>query len=413
MEKKLRILVLTSSTGGGHDARAQAFAQWCFVLYRHAVDVRIEQMLEKSSLINRSGVSLYNWIQMKLPFLHNIFYETVELLSVLNRSSVTLGRTYYHEVLEDYKPHLILSVHDCLNRGYFPYAREVLGEANVRCATYCGEFSGGWGYSRNWLEPTVDAFISRTETARDYAIKHGMPEEKTRVRGHLMRPQAMLETLDEGRRIRYRWRELGLKTDRFTVFLATGGNGANNHLALLPTLLKHAGKLQVIAICGRNNETYNELMHWRSNHPQLPMFIDGFTDVMHLLIQASDVIVTRGGTTTCAKALHYGCPIIFNAFNGIMPQEKLTWKFFRNGAHSEKIESAGDFSSLLDEWMDTPEAFENYQKEFRSMQYPDDQMELIEDLITLAEEVTPTRATRYPFPPIRGDENSSVSGNRP
>ncbi len=25
---KLRILVLTSSTGGGHDARAEAFAEW-------------------------------------------------------------------------------------------------------------------------------------------------------------------------------------------------------------------------------------------------------------------------------------------------------------------------------------------------------------------------------------------------
>ncbi|GAB5562096.1 MAG: hypothetical protein SynsKO_37430 [Synoicihabitans sp.] len=401
MEKKLRILVLTSSTGGGHDARAQAFAQWCFVLYRHDVDVRIEQMLEKSSVINRSGVTLYNWIQMNLPFLHNFFYATVELLSFLNRSSVALGRGYYHDVLEEYRPHLILSVHDCLNRGYFQYARKLLGADKVKCATYCGEFSGGWGYSRNWLEPSVDMYISRTETARDYAVMNGMPPEKTRVRGHLMRPQSLLETLDTAGRIRYRWRELGLKTDCFTVFLATGGNGANNHLALLPSLLKHADKLQVIAICGRNNETYNELMHWRSNHPQLPLFIDGFTDVMHLLIQASDVIVTRGGTTTCAKALHYGCPIIFNGFNGIMPQEKLTWKFFRNGAGSRHIESAADFSSIIDEWMETPEAFDEYQRRFRSMQYPDDQKELIEDLVGLAEEVTETRATRHPFPPLR------------
>lgn len=401
MDKKIRILVLTSSTGGGHDARARAFAEWCFALYRHGVDVRIEQMLEKSSVINRTGVNLYNWIQMQLPFLHNVFYAAVELLSVLNRSSVTLGRGYYQQVLAEYRPHLVLSVHDCLNRGYFQLARKQLGAEHVRCATYCGEFSGGWGYSRNWLEPTVDMFISRTETARDYAVKNGMAVEKTRVRGHLMRPQAMLEPLSDRARIRYRWRELGLKPDCFTVFLATGGNGANNHLALLPTLLKHASNLQVIAICGRNKETYNELIHWRSNHPELPMFIDGFTDVMHLLIQASDVIVTRGGTTTCAKALHYGCPIIFNAFNGIMPQEKLTWKFFRNGAHAEKIESAGDFSRLIDTWVQAPETYECYREDFTAMQYPDDQTELIQDLIGLAEEVALTRATRHPFPPER------------
>lgn len=70
---KLRILVLTSSTGGGHDARAEAFAEWCFQLYRHDVDVRIEQMLEASSLFYRSGVNLYNWIQKKSPWLHKIF----------------------------------------------------------------------------------------------------------------------------------------------------------------------------------------------------------------------------------------------------------------------------------------------------------------------------------------------------
>ena len=58
---KIRILILTSSTGGGHDARAEAFAEWCFQLYRHEVDVRIEQMLEKSSVVNRAGVGFYRY----------------------------------------------------------------------------------------------------------------------------------------------------------------------------------------------------------------------------------------------------------------------------------------------------------------------------------------------------------------
>ena len=407
MDKKLRILVLTSSTGGGHDARAQAFAEWCFALYQYGVDVRIEQMLENSSVINSSGVRLYNWIQMRFPFLHNLFYAAVELLSVLNRSGVTLGRTYYREVLEEYRPHLVLSVHDCLNRGYFQYAREILGgEDKVRCATYCGEFSGGWGFSRNWLEPSVDMFVARTNTARDFAVKNGIDPGKIRVRGHLMRPQASIEIFSPREQVRYRTRELGLKPDRFTVFLATGGNGANNHLSLLPTLLKHAESLQVIAICGRNNDTYNELMHWRSNHPELPMFIDGYSDEMHLLVQVSDAIVTRGGTTTCAKALNFSCPIIFNAFNGIMPQEKLTWKFFRNGARSQKIESGDDFSKLIDEWMGNRETYDRYLSDFITLRYADDQTELIEGFVALAEEVAEMKVERFPFPPQRGNGDS-------
>src|ERR1700755_129072 len=150
---RVRILVLTSSTGAGHDARAQAFAEWCFELYRHDVDVRIEQMLEKSSGFFSACVNFYNWIQKKSPWLHKAFYLFVGLLIFLNKSRVICGRASYERVLLEYKPHLIFSVHDCLNRGYFQLARKLLGPENVRCAIYCGEFSGGWGYSRNWIEP--------------------------------------------------------------------------------------------------------------------------------------------------------------------------------------------------------------------------------------------------------------------
>ncbi|MFA5265519.1 MAG: glycosyltransferase [Opitutaceae bacterium] len=400
---RIRILVLTSSTGGGHDARAEAFAEWCFQLYRHDVDVRIDQMLEKSSVFNRSGVGFYNWIQKHAPILHSGFYAVVELLSFINRRSVHFGESYYVKVLREYRPHLVFSVHDCLNRGYFQVARKVLGEGKVRCATYCGEFSGGWGYSRNWIESSVDLYISRTSTANDYAVKLGIAPEKTRVRGSLMRPRVYWELIAPEERGRFRERKLGLRPDLFTVFLATGGNGANNHFALLPALLKHAGRCQAIAICGRNKEVFNELMHWRANHPEFDLYVEGYSESVHLLLQASDAIVTRGGTTTCAKALHFKCPIVFNAFGGIMPQEELTWKFFRNGAASEKVESTGDFERIFDRWMDDPEAYPRALANFLGMRYEEDPTVVIDELVGLANEVAHTKMRRQAFPPPNGN----------
>lgn len=396
---KVRILVLTSSTGGGHDARAEAFAEWCFQLYRHDVDVRIEQMLEKSSWFNRAGVNIYNWIQRRSPWMHKVFFTIIEVLSFINSRSVTIGRSFYVQVLEEYRPHLILSVHDCLNRGYFQLARKVLGREQVRCATYCGEFSGGWGYSRNWIEPSVDLHFSRTPTARDFAIKHGIPADRALVRGYLMRPRYYLEYFTENARSLYREKELGLKADLFTVFLATGSNGANNHLALLPTLVAHADKCQAIIICGKDKETYNDLIHWRANHPEFNCHIEGYTEVMHLLLQASDVIVTRGGTTTCAKAISFECPIIFNAFGGIMPQERLTWKFFRNGADSQKIETVGDFAAIIDRWMANPQSYTQAKQAFLELRYDEDPTLLIDELVGLANEVAQNKLARRKFPP--------------
>ena len=395
--------MLTSSTGGGHDARAQAFAEWCFQLYRHEVDVRIEQMLEESTKLYRGGVNFYNWIQRKSPWMHKAFYTVVEGLSFLNRRTVTLGRHYYERVLREYRPHLVFSVHDCLNRGYFQLARKILGAENVRCATYCGEFSGGWGYSWNWVEPTVDLYFSRTATANDYAIKLGLPPAKARVRGYLMQPRTYLEVFTPEERRRYREKKLGLRHDRFTVFLATGMNGANNHLELLPALLSHADKVQAIVVCGRNHQAYNELVHWRTQHPELSCFIDSYSDVVYLLMQASDVIVTRGGTTTCAKALHFKCPIIFNAFGGIMPQERLTVKFFRNPGAAELVQNAAQFRGLIDGWMTDPALYQRLRENFLKLRDVENPTLLIEELVGLAQEAAHLQHSRPPFPLSNGN----------
>ncbi len=404
---KIRILILTSSTGGGHDARAEAFAEWCFQLYRHEVDVRIEQMLEKSSVVNRAGVGFYNRIQKVAPWLHTAFYTFVELLSYINSRDVTFGRSYFIGVLREYQPHLILSVHDCLNRGYFQLARETLGADRVRCVTYCGEFSGGWGYSRNWIEPSVDLYFSRTPTARDFAVKSGIAPEKSRVRGNLMLPRALLETVTPAERGNFRVKRLGLRPDLFTVFLATGGNGANQHLELLPKLVKYADRVQAIVICGKNKQSYNELVHWRANHPEFNCYLEGYSEVVHLLMQASDAIVTRGGTTTCAKALHFRCPIIFNAFQGIMPQEELTWKFFRNGAASNKIENAADFARIIDTWMADPATYARVKENFLKLRYDEDPTLLIDEIVELANDVAQAKLQRRAFPPANGQAASA------
>jgi len=397
---RVRILILTSSTGAGHDARAQAFAEWCFELYRHDVDVRIEQMLEKSSTFFRWGVNFYNWIQQKSPWIHKAFFLFVELLSLVNRRSVSWGRAYYEKVLLDYRPHLVFSVHDCLNRGYFQLARKLLGADKVRCATYCGEFSGGFGYSVNWVEPSADLYISRTPTARDYAVKLGMERDRTRVRGHLMRPRAHLEVLKTASAKRdYLVEKLELTPDRFTVFLATGGNGANNHLELLPKLLPYGDRVQAIVICGRNREAYNEVVHWRNEHPELDVFVDGFSEEVHLLLQVSDAIVTRGGTTTCAKALHFECPIIFNAIGGVMPQEELTVKFFRNARGAELVTDADDFADLLKQWMEHPKSYRELRERFISLRYDEDPTTVIEELVALGSAAAGAKLKPREFPP--------------
>jgi processive 1,2-diacylglycerol beta-glucosyltransferase len=116
-------------------------------------------------------------------------------------------------------------------------------------------------------------------------------------------------------------------------------------------------------------------------------------------MQVSDAIVTRGGTTTCAKALHFRCPIIFNAIGGIMPQEELTVKFFRNGGGAELIANADDFARIIGSWMENRGNYDRLRANFLKLRYEEDPTLVIRELVDLAQEASGTDLRPGPFPP--------------
>jgi len=219
------------------------------------------------------------------------------------------------------------------------------------------------------------------------------------VRGHLMQPRQHIGFMNRQARAAYLEEELELRTDLFTVFLATGGNGANNHLELLAALLPHANRVQAVVICGKNREAYNQVLSWRTDHPQLHCFLDRYSEEVHLLMQVSDVIVTRGGTTSCAKALHFRCPIIFNGLGGVMPQEELTVKFFNRGAGVAVVKEAADLGRLVADWLSNRSNYEHFRDDFLKLRYEEDPTLVITELVDLAQEVAHTAYRPGPFPP--------------
>jgi processive 1,2-diacylglycerol beta-glucosyltransferase len=119
--------------------------------------------------------------------------------------------------------------------------------------------------------------------------------------------------------------------------------------------------------------------------------------VVHLLMQASDAIVTRGGTTTCAKALHFRCPIIFNTFGGVMPQERLTVKFFKNCDAAELVQNAAQFRSLIESWLANGGSYERLRQNFLRLRYEEDPTTLIDELVGLAQDAAGFKVSRLPL----------------
>ena len=371
----LRILVLTSSTGSGHDMRANAFAQWVRELHGDAVTVHIEQIIENSSWLGRFGVWVYNTIHRFCPVLHNIYFFIVEVFISSHSGRVSFGGSYYRRLLRELRPHLVFSVHDSTNRGYFEDAKRLLGK-EVRCVTYCGEFSGGYGYSRNWINPEADLFVARTREALDFAIKLGISRERSMVFHKLLPPDSFEQDIpEEGKE--QELRQLGLDPQKFTVFLATGGYGANHHLAFLKAILPLADQVQAIVICGRNRRIHDRLIRWSRQHSSLGTYIEGYSNRVADFLQLSDAIVTRGGANTTMEALHFGCPLLYNSLGGLMPQERCTVRYFLNKGAARIIRHPRDLLRILGQWGTFNPEYRSIQANLSSLHHEEDPRHLV------------------------------------
>ena len=199
--------------------------------------------------------------------------------------------------------------------------------------TFCAELRGGYGFSRNWVNSRADYFFARTEEAGQAAQVPGNGAEKVVVSGHWAPPAFYDPAMEEDATRTYLRQRLGLESDRFTLLLSTGGNGAQNHAALLRTLRAVGADLQVIALCGRNEEGRTWLEKWAPKEVYFPVRVlplyAGNAGTAEGVLGGGDK--SRGDHR--GEILLRGCPVVFNAMGGIMPQEMPTWRYF----HGRKI----------------------------------------------------------------------------
>ncbi|WOO43024.1 glycosyltransferase [Rubellicoccus peritrichatus] len=377
----MKLLILTSSTGGGHDLRANAIAAWAKERQDLGVETEIFRPLEASGALNDFGVNLYNQIQRKMPAAHHAYWSFLELAGLHRRPWQLSGVQPFVSKLESFRPDLIISVHAHLNHGYMELARRTLGQNKVKVGTYCGELEDGYGFSRHWVNPKADIFIGASEYCCGAAKRIGMVDEKNMLGGFMLRPssyKAYTETEKAACLENH-----GLDPKRFTLLLATGAVGANNHQKLLEALDWTQLDMQVVALCGKGQTVLDELNAWKPRHSKILLKALPYIDEMPLMLASASALVARGGTGTTSEAILAGCPLIANGIGGVMPQEMITLKYLRHFGITEKIASARDLPKLIKSWTESPKSLDEAKERMKSAKPPGEPSAIIERLANL------------------------------
>ncbi|MEM9445174.1 MAG: glycosyltransferase [Verrucomicrobiota bacterium] len=353
----MRILVITSSTGGGHDMRAQSFKAWANKLTDW--EVRVHQALESTHFIYALGVEIYNWIQRFFPRLHHLYFNYLEIMGIHRQASQLIGAEKFKKLLLDFKPEVLVSTHAHLNHGFFEYAVETLGgPAHLRCVTISTEFFGGYGFSKHWVNPKADLFIGGVAETCKAAIKLGMQPEKIFCGGFLLRPKFFDKACTLAKKEEFLG-QMDLSPSSFTLLLSTGAVGANNHIPILRALRQRDKPLQVIVLCGRDEARLNRVERWSDRPGKLKVKALGYWEDMPLLLQSVSATVTRPGAGTLSEAILTECPLIMNGIGGIMPQEWLNIKYGTKHGLIRVIRKPRDLCKILDNWERRPSDYQS------------------------------------------------------
>ena len=169
-----------------------------------------------------------------------------------------------------------------------------------------------------WIEPIKEQYvIAGTERAVEQARAFGHDNAHIfQASGMILRPDFYVEDNVDPVALR---KEMGLQADLPTAIVLFGGHGSKVMYYLTERLNTAGLPLQLILICGRNEELAAKLRGQKWN---MPVHVIGFTKEVHKLMRAADFLIGKPGPGSIAEAMVRKLPVLIECNAWTLPQER-------------------------------------------------------------------------------------------
>lgn len=357
----MNILILSASTGGGHNRASNALKSYITNADKNA-NVNIIDTLEYcSSALNKTVTLGYKAIAKNAPELYGTVYKRADketpFAELVNTLYVQFAKKLF-PLIDEYKPDIVVTCH--------PFASSMMSvlkssyDVTVPVVSIITDFMP----HRSYIGDHIDAYVTAsTDTAENLAEKYGVDES-------LIHPLGMpifnsFYSCDENKKAETLCR-LGFSSDKPTVLIMAGSFGVTDILKIYENLVELDIEYQIIVITGKNkrlhdafekilNRNLNEfetqdissvsanlseanILRMLYDHSEalrqeigsklsktfkrstdktkptkLFYYVDNVEDYMHI----SDLIITKPGGLTTSESLACGLPMaVFKAFPG-------------------------------------------------------------------------------------------------
>jgi UDP-N-acetylglucosamine:LPS N-acetylglucosamine transferase len=320
-----KVHVVFHDGGGGHRNAAVALQT---VISQQQRDWQVE-LIQFQDLTDRLDV-LRKLTGIRIQQQYNIMLQngwtlgSTQLLRILqatirlfHRPLVNLLEKFWREKPAD----LLISVIPHFNRQICESWTKVYpGRPFVTIITDLADFP-----PRFWIEPIKDQYvIGGTKKAGEQARAMGHDDAHIFLTsGMILRPDFYAQDNSDPMALR---REMGLREDLLTAIVLFGGHGSKVMYDITEKLDAAGLPLQLILICGRNEELAGKL---RARQWKLPVHVIGFTKEVHKLMRAADFLIGKPGPGSIAEAMVRKLPVLIECNAWTLPQERYNAEWVR------------------------------------------------------------------------------------
>ena len=152
-----------------------------------------------------------------------------------------------------------------------------------------------------WQKTNLDAYVVASELLGYQCLKKNIPEEKIYPLGiPISEKFSVSGDKDKAREI------LGIE-NKNTILFMTGSMGFGNVPQIIKKIDSLSADFQILCVCGNNKANYEEISETEFSHR---VYTYGFVDNINVMMDASDLIITKPGGLSVSESLSKNLPMI-------------------------------------------------------------------------------------------------------
>lgn len=339
-----KLLILTASTGEGHNQAAKTIEQE--FLQKGYECQRVDMFKSTHRSMDVLMADGYRILASSLPRMYGKLYrqcDTANFNSLIARRVLKVTELRLHKIIHRMNPDLIIATH--------PFAVPVVGnmKAKGRCTQPFVQVVTDFKAHYAYIDRHVDAYITAGEFTKHTLIKRGIPEHKIFPYGIPVKKE-FIQTAQAPK-------APPAPGERFEVLIMGGSMGLKPIKHVVRAMADNPRDIRMTVVCGNNKVLKSSLeKRFESYMESGRMAVLGFVSNIPELMRNSHIIVTKPGGLTSSEAINLSVPMLIPF--SIPGQEQENTDFLVNAGMALSVNGSEDINDKLNHLMDHPHLYQ-------------------------------------------------------